>query len=913
MCRKLTYLTTLVFALGLTTGVASADLRHHWRLDGDLADIAGSLDLTSVGAGPVFAVGEHGGAVEFDGSGDYLYAELAVFMPSQTTCAWVKTRSSNQSILGWSGGHPTDGLHDRELYVNADGTVTVRVWTGAATTVTSQTPVDDEAWHHLATGYTEGGETWLYVDGVSQGSTPSSGIYNDYPTSYLTIGIESNVNTYLTGAVDDIRVYDEALTQGQVLGAMVGGVFPFAFGPTPQDGAMLTDTWVSLSWSPGDLAVSHDVYLGDDFDDVNDGTTDSPVFHGNQDRDTTTFIAGFFGFPYPDGLVPGTTYYWRIDEVNDAEPNSPWKGDVWSFWIPPRKAYEPDPSDGAEFVDPNLTLSWTAGFGAKLHYVYFGDNFDDVNSATGGQFVPNATYTPGALELERTYYWRVDESDGLTTYKGNVWSFKTRPDIPITDPNLMGWWTLDEGSGTVALDWSGHGNHGTVMGDPQWSAGYDGGALKFGGAGDYVTIPYASHPVIYTITAWVKPTQTSSVGIVVRTSSSGPTVHWSHQLRISSSGVFEHYTYDGTQRSVMGTTAVKANTWYFVVAFATNDGPMRLCVNGQEEGISTSIDTLWAEGDRFLVGSNSGQGMGWFEGLTDDVRIYDYALTLDEIRQVMRIDPLLAWNPTPANGSTPDIENATPLGWSPGDSAAQHAVYFGTDRDAVDNADASDATGVYRGQQVGTSYNPPEGVEFGGGPYYWRIDEHNTDATVSKGSIWSFTVADFIVVDDFESYDDVGNLVYLTWLDGFDNPATNGSTIGYTTGVSMETGNVHGGLQSVPYAYDNNFKSSQATRTFTSLRDWTREGVTKLSLWFYGDPANAPERMNVALNGAAPVYHDDPSAATIGAWTQWTIDLSAFGVPLTNVTSVAIGFGVPGSTAAGGTGNMLFDDVLLIR
>jgi hypothetical protein len=129
----------------------------------------------------------------------------------------------------------------------------------------------------------------------------------------------------------------------------------------------------------------------------------------------------------------------------------------------------------------------------------------------------------------------------------------------------------------------------------------------------------------------------------------------------------------------------------------------------------------------------------------------------------------------------------------------------------------------------------------------------------------------------------------------------------------METGTVHGGLQSVPYSYDNNFKSSQATRTLTSLRDWTRESVMTLSLWFYGDPANAPERMSVALNGAAPVYHEDPGAATIGDWTQWPIDLSAFGVPLTNVTSITIGFGVPGSTAAGGTGDMLFDDLRLIR
>ena len=152
---------------------------------------------------------------------------------------------------------------------------------------------------------------------------------------------------------------------------------PYARGPTPANGALYVDTWVSLSWQPGDFAVSHDVYLGEIFDDVNDGTGET--FYGNQGD--TYFVIGFPGFPYPDGLVPGTTYYWRIDEVNDANVASPWKGPVWSFSIPPRKAYDPNPADRAKFVDPNTDLSWTAGFGAKLHTVYFGDNFDDVNNA----------------------------------------------------------------------------------------------------------------------------------------------------------------------------------------------------------------------------------------------------------------------------------------------------------------------------------------------------------------------------------------------------------------------------------------------------------------------------------------------------------------------------------------------------
>jgi len=119
-----------------------------------------------------------------------------------------------------------------------------------------------------------------------------------------------------------------------------------------------------------------------------------------------------------------------------------------------------------------VTLGWTPGFGAKLHTVYFGDDLDTVTNATDGKSQVTATLTPGTLELDKTYYWRVDEVDPPTTVvKGDVWSFTTLPAISITDPDLIGWWTFDEGGGNIAIDWSGHGNNGTVVGDPEWVDG----------------------------------------------------------------------------------------------------------------------------------------------------------------------------------------------------------------------------------------------------------------------------------------------------------------------------------------------------------------------------------------------------------------------------------------------------------
>jgi hypothetical protein len=481
-------------------------------------------------------------------------------------------------------------------------------------------------------------------------------------------------------------VYNHALTEVEILAAMEGGVgYPYALAPNPQDGALYEDTWVNLSWSPGSFAASHDVYLGNSFDDVSTAAADSPAFRGNQ---TGTFlVAGFPGFPYPDGLVPGTTYYWRIDEVNDSEPNSPWKGDVWSFSIPPKTAYFPDPADGAEFVDPNAILNWTPGFGARIHTVYFGDNFDEVDSATGRSPVAAASYTPASLEPEKIYYWRVDEFDAFETHKGDVWAFTT--------------------PGAVAT-----------------------------------------------------------------------------------------------------------------------------------------------------------------------------------------------------------------LSWTAAETAASHELYFGTDADAVGGA--TTASPEYIGPKaLGAESHDPGGLAWDSS-YAWRVDEVYSDKTV-KGLVWTFETADFLLVDDFESYNDIdppdpnSNRIFDNWIDGF-GTTTNGALVGNDLPPYAEQNIVHGGAQAMNYAYDNAGKTSEATLTLIWPRDWTTEGVTKLSLWFRGDSTNAADRMYVTLNGAAPVYHDDAAATQLSGWNEWVIDLAAFGVDLVNVNTVTIGIGTQNAPAPdGGQGTMYFDDIRLVR
>ena len=102
------------------------------------------------------------------------------------------------------------------------------------------------------------------------------------------------------------------------------------------------------------------------------------------------------------------------------------------------------------------------------------------------------------------------------------------------------------------------------------------------------------------------------------------------------------------------------------------------------------------------------------------------------------------------------------------------------------------------------------------------------------------------------------------------------------------------------------FSNVQTTGTVSPMM-WTHEaiGATMLS--------NDAEPMYVALNGSAVVYHDNPNAAQIDEWTQWNIDLQAFGINLTNVNTIALGFGDKTNPQAGGSGTAYFDDIRLLR
>ena len=124
----------------------------------------------------------------------------------------------------------------------------------------------------------------------------------------------------------------------------------------------------------------------------------------------------------PGTLAPNTTYYWRIDEVDQYGTTA---GNVWNFTTMQTKASNPRPASSAVNVPVNPTLSWTAGNGAISHNVYFGTSNPPafyVNQ-TATDFVPNV------LNFNTTYYWRVDEVGSSGTVTGDLWTITTASGI----------------------------------------------------------------------------------------------------------------------------------------------------------------------------------------------------------------------------------------------------------------------------------------------------------------------------------------------------------------------------------------------------------------------------------------------------------------------------------------------------
>jgi hypothetical protein len=776
------------------------------------------------------------------------------------------------------------------------------IWFG-----TSGAKLNDSHWHHVAVTYsTSDNKITIYVDGKVAAS--AEGSLSD-PISTVRLGGprsdgRAQWRRYI-GRLDEVAVWNHTLSAADVKNVFWFGPqwTRFATSPEPATGSSVGTAKVTLRWTAGETGATHHVYVGENADDVKTGAAGTDL--------GVTTEAAFSDYTWE----LGKTYYWRVDEV-EADGVTTYPGVVWSFTVSAKLASVPVPADGAILVDPNTTLAWTPGSGAVARSVYLGT--DPANLPQAAQALTATTYDPPQLESGTTYYWRVDESDGVETYTGDVWHFKTAPDIKITDPNLAGFWNFDQDEKGIAIDWSGHGRHGEILGEPNKVTGYNLGALAFDGVDDRVEVPQV---VVndFTLMAWLRADTPAPDGTTAR---EGSGLLWSDHA-----GGGDHYTMavlgrklafetgPGGNPNTISNRDIVTGEWVHVAVTRSSAGVVQLFVDGLLDitGDQSAVGTRTvASNPRIEIGANTLDGR-YFKGLLDEVRAYNRVLTPEEVVTALRGDLRLAWNPRPATGGGVDVRYDQPLSWSAGDGAVEHEVYLGTDKATVQTATAATA-GVYQGRQTETTFSLPEPLQWNTA-YYWRVDEIDKDGTAATGNVWTFTVADYLIVDDFESYtDDVGNCVYDTWLDGFDS-AENGSQVGYGQEPFAEHGIVHGGRTAMPLNYDNTGSAtwSEAERSWDSAQDWTIHGLDTLTLYVRGRAENNLMPLYVTIKDktgrSATVTNADANVTQVATWQQWSIPFSALApVDLTRVGGMVIGLGNRAHPVSG-LGLIFIDDI----
>ncbi len=898
MCRRLINLIPFVLVLGLAAGVASGDVLVLLDFEGTdtWTDNWDDVQVTETSDAPEGSTTASTWEIPGDGGGELVrhwvppldlsaYSHFNFYMkvtadPGAGSGTWL-------GVEGDAGG---SGIWIEPLS-DVPG-FTVGEWFYVSIPYTT---LLEDTWDTFPDDYSEVSQLVLWFESWS-----GTGLHVSIDYATVSDTPEEGILVAEPGQTEILLTFSDLDQAGET--AVAGD-----YQPPELEGTGITTTWTGLeqfndditgeglrdhteTWDPGVTSVY--VYTENEGSIEFNSEVEVPSIWIFQDSWAATAVAGYLGgqeiwsvpADHPEEWVEITEGaghkidsivvvggYSRIDDITIG------LGVSYS-------AADPSPADDAVDVPRDVVLSWEPGKYAATHNVYLGTSA----SAVGGATVTNPldvllieghdsnSYDPGMiLDLGQTYYWRVDEVNAApddTVHRGEIWSFTAEPvGYPIADVTA-----------TASSFSAGQIPENTIN-----SSGLDANDLHSNesasmwlseaGDGGSVWIQYEFDKIYKLHQMWVW----------------NYNVELEHVVGYGFNDVTIEYSPDGSNWTQLEG----------VPQFAWAPG-----TDGYAH--DTTIDFAGALAKSVRLTANSNHGPFDQYGLSE-VRFFYI--------------PGWAREPDPQDGAA-GIHPDAVLSWRPGREAAMHEVYLSTDEQSVMDGTVPAVT------VTEASYNP--GTLELGTTYHWRVDEINADEVpaIWEGNTWSFTTADYLVVDNFESYngldpgDPESNRIFMIWKDGSgygtpDNPPYSagngtGSIIGHAAPPFVELEIVHDGSQSMPYFYNNSGLAGKANHSEAQVdisalgigQDWTGAGVKTLTLHFYGNPANSTgEQMYVKINGVEVPYDGASSNITHGIWQPWNIDLSSLtNVNLQNVTEFIIGF-----KGGGGSGVVYFDNVRL--
>ena len=648
---------------------------------------------------PTWGTGVINGDLTFNGTTQYVSVPDASSLDisgSWTVSTWVNLSALPTTGNGWSlvMKNGVNGVNnpanyglviDNGYYGTSGGAPEWAAYFNDLLThdiiLNSTAPISTGVWYDLAAVWDSStSNLYLYVNGALSATENTPFTPASPGGGGLSVGSDGASN-YSSGSFDDSRVYRRALNAGEIAALYEAG------NPTgAQPNSLIA--WWKLDESSGTTALDStgngntgtltngpvwepaggEVNGALQFDGVDDDVTSSlplasyPVTacawvnYDSATSVTSVIIGTSGGAPFRLYLINDVgnqdylTLYNNNGGVSSASDSI--RAGVWNHIC----AVADASNNGSVYINGVLAAGPT-NMGAATFPGSFllgsesggGNNckglMDDVriyNYALTGTEIANLYATTAALNAPMSGlvgWWKLDESSGTTAADSSV--------NAVSPANLVGWWKLDDASGTTAADSSGSGNNGTLNNGPTWGTGEINGDLNFTAASSqYVNVPDATSLDIagsWTVSAWVNlnslPASNGYYGLISNTGPAGTNYglyvqNVSNGIGCSSTeGWAVEFTGTTTTNNVVcGTTAPATGAWYLVTGvWDSVAGKEYLYVDGALAGTTTTAYVPTSGSANGMRIGKETDGVQYADAQIDDVRVYGRALSAAEI------------------------------------------------------------------------------------------------------------------------------------------------------------------------------------------------------------------------------------------------------------------------------------------
>ena len=795
---------------------ADANLVGHWKFDENtgttsVTDSSGN-SLTGTMNGSMTAedwvVGKYGSALDFDGTDDAISlgtnSLLKFGSGNFTYAAWVKTSATAATDV--FVGDSNNATAERMLYTGGANTAIcfARDASGNGATATGTTTITNDVWHHLVC-VRNGTSVYIYVDGKLEGTgtNGSMGSTDTTPSANVFIAKRDNASGLnFTGLIDDVRIYNDARTPGEIVSDMNAG-HPLGGSPIGSQIAY----W-GLDEQQGQTANSRGFgsSMGGTFGATTAVSTDDPTWKTAADckiNGCLSFDGGDYVKTANDALngisTQGSyTLWFKTSSTGESlmYSNEGYHGLYMNFSAQAGKitAF----FDGSSAGNPSTTQTYNDnawhhlaatnnGTTTKVYIdgvkvLDFAETFAAPSSTQpfviGAQYTGATSFYTGSLDEVKAYTAALTESEiyidknaGSAVNAGTGTDEAAQLSDGAGNPPIA-YWKLDDNTGTSAIDSSGNGNTGTLTNSPKWVTGKAGSAINVTSSNDHILVsgllglntPTAQQVV--TVSLWMKATTLSSDAEVI-------SLNDNIAIRVTPTSIRGFYRTSGFSWSTTALgIALSTDRWYHITYVADPANSTQVIYvdgNRLESGTSSSAISYTA-GNTYLGQHPSGGNQ--FNGILDDVKVYNYARTTSQVKYDYNTGgPLAYWKFDECTGTT--VYNST--GYSDTSNGSYHGSITVGASGSNTTAGTCSTSGAWSNGSIG-KFN--SGFDFDGTDDYadfgnLRIIGAGSEPGIVYTSSNDYTVTGWFNRDTFTTDDtifakrngiastDVGKIVYI--------------------------------------------------------------------------------------------------------------------------------------------------------